>query len=367
MFFRQERDDLRSAQTEAEPLLTGHHRPRILATENVSTFCDELRYACELIVEEKEIILFAVLQWVAIVAAYLLWTQVLDWIPDSVWQEVRRSSEREDNGAFTLMNLVLLGWSFLVIAAVSYPISLFSAAMVAAHYLRHSDHPSTVGHCLQLAYRNLGRLWVFTTIDAWITVSAILDRLPKKRGRRTAAEELLYYAWKIGTVGVLPALVAGKGYMEAAKDSVSLLRTDPTRTIGIRMGYSLVCWIIGITAYIGAIAYFSAYGEHNPQANEIYNFYFLMVVPILVAAGVTAVLVRPFFLVMTAQLYTDIVPFAKIDAASEPRGRNLLAFAFLAILAALVGLAAFGPSLGVTEWIESMAAKDIQQYRRANP
>ena len=106
----------------------------------------------------------------------------------------------------------------MVVTVASYPIAILNAAMTATHYLRSAGQSSSIAKCFNLAFKHLGRLWVFTTIDAWITVNAILDRLPRKRGRRTAFDELLYYAWKIGTIGVVPALVAGKGYIDAAKD-----------------------------------------------------------------------------------------------------------------------------------------------------
>lgn len=369
MFFASQRDNLRYAQTEAQSLLkAGYDKPRVFSTRHFSTFSSQLHYSVTLIAEEKEIIFFAILQWIAMIVAYLLWIQILDWIPDDLWEEVRQSRERDDKGTFMLINLLLTGWSLLIITAVSFPLSLLSAAMVAAHYLRYSQQVSTIDRCFQLASRNLGKLWVFTAIDAWITVDAIMDRLPRKHGNRTAAEELLYYAWKIGTVGVLPALVAGKGYLEAAKDSLILLKNQPARTIGIRMGYSLLCWIVGITAYIGALYYFIRFGDPANHPNMIYNFYFLMVVPLLIAIGITTVFLRPFFLVMTARLYTDNIAFAAPDLSAEQADNGILGFIFALILCiilgAIIGVSLFEHQLGIKEWIESLAAQDIEEYRR---
>ena len=211
MIFATEREALNVARDDARKIFeeTGA-KPKVLSTENLSTFGSELGYAVKLIAQEKEIIFFAAMQWVTIAIAYLIWTQILDWIPDSVWDQV---SKDDNDIEFGLLNAVLLGWSFFVVAVASYPISIFNAAMTAAHYLRSSGQSSTIAKCLNLAFKNLGRLWVFITIDAWITVNAILDRMPRKRNNRTALDELIYYAWKIGTMGVVPALVAGKGYM----------------------------------------------------------------------------------------------------------------------------------------------------------
>ena len=326
--------------------------PKILSAKSFSTFWGELGYSIKLIFEEKEILFFAILQWVVIGLAYIVWTQILDWIPDSVWQEISRS--RDNEISFTLLNLALLAWSFLVITVASYPISILNAAMTAAHYLRSSGQTSTIAKCFNLAFKNLGRLWVFTTIDAWITVDAIMDRIPRKRGRRTAFDELLYYAWKIGTIGVVPALVASKGYMAAAKDSVALLRSNPGRAIGIRMGYSLICWIIGIAAYVGCVYYLMAYGDqYAGRANEVYNFYVMLVVPIFIAVGVTSVVVRPFYLVMVSKLYTDVITIDK-EASKLTSGPKFdtLAFAFAILLCALLAFYFFGDQLGIRGLIE---------------
>jgi hypothetical protein len=358
MFFASQREALNVARDEAREIFdkTGA-KPKVLSGENFSTFWSELGYASRLILQEKEILFFAALQWAVIGLAYTIWTQILDWIPDQVWEQV----SRDDNEIqFTLLNLVLLGWSFFVVAVASYPISLLNAAMTATHYLRSSGQSSTIARCLSLASKNLGRLWVFTTIDAWITVDAILDRLPRKRNNRTALDELLYYAWKIGTIAVVPALAAGKGYVEAARDSVALLREKPVRAIGIRMGYSLICWIIGIAAYAGSFYYFVAFHDGASTVNAVYNFYLLMAVPIVIAVGVTAVLVRPFYLVMVSKLYTDVVPIDReATAFASDRRFDIPALIFAILLCILLALYFFGDQLGIRAWIESLAEKDM--------
>lgn len=362
MIFASQRGALNVARQEAREIFDQSGvKPKVLSAQNFSTFWGELGYSFKLIVEEKEIIFFAVLQWVVIALAYLIWTQILDWIPDHVWDEVGRTGD--DRIAFTFLNLALLGWSFFVVAVASYPISILNAAMTAAHYLRSAGQSSTIAKCFNLAFKNLGRLWVFTTIDAWITVDAILDRLPRKRGRRTAFDELLYYAWKIGTIGVVPALVAGRGYIDAARDSVALLKTKPARAIGIRMGYSLICWIIGIAAYAGAV-YYLMLNEHAARVNKVYSIYVLLAVPIVIAAGVTAVVVRPFYLVMVSKLYTDVVSIQP-DATALTVGKKFdaLAFIFATLLCALLAFYFFGDQLGIRDWIEALAARDIQDHR----
>lgn len=369
MFFRSQRAELQLARNSAKDVFNDNGlKPSVLSSQNISIFGGNLGYAYKLIWQEKEILFFAALQWATIAIAYILWTKILYWIPDAFWDEVGRSSQNDDDGAFTLINIAILIWSFFVVAVASYPLSILNAAMTASHYLRSAGKPSTLANCLNLAFNNLSRLWVFTTIDAWITVDAILDRLPRKGKGRTASDEFLYYAWKIGTIGVLPALVAGKDYTDAAKDSVSVLRHSPVRAIGIRMGYSLICWIIGLSAYFGSLYYLSTVSGPNGRMKGLYDFYLVLAVPIIIAVGVNSVLVRPFYLVMISKLYSDVLQLHEdVTVPTAARKFDLLAVFFSIMLSLLLALYFFGDQLGIRDWIEHLASKDIQDYRQSAP
>ncbi len=361
MPFAAERAALNLARDEAKEIFErSGGKPEIVSSRNLATFTGELGHSFRLVLQEKEIVFFAMLQWLVIAAAYLVWTQVLDWIPDSVWEEARK---KDSKITFTLINLVLLGWSFLVVAVASYPLSLFNAAITAVHYLRSAGETSTIARCLNLAFRNLPKLWIFTTIDAWITVNAILDRLPRRNGKRTALDELIYYAWKIGTIGVVPALVAGRGFIDAAKDSVALLSAKPGRAIGIRMGYSLICWVIGVLAYLGGLAFAMRWGNSIGAANGVYSFYLLMAAPIFVAVGITAVVVRPFYLVMVARLYSEVVPLSRLpdpDMREASRGMDYVALLFAVLFCVTIAFYFFGDQLGLRGWIERLAERDLR-------
>lgn len=361
MFFSEERKELNKVRDEARDYFAASARtPRVLSSENLTVFARATEHAAALIGKEKEIILFAVLQWLVIAAAYLIWIQILDWIPDRLWDAVRSDIENDRKSAFTLINLVLLAWSFLVVTVASYPISLLNAAMTAAHNLHISGQASTIGRCINLARRNLGRLWVFTTIDAWITVRAILDRLPKKRGSRTLVEEALYYAWKVGTIGVFPALVTGKTFTDAAQDSIAILKEAPVAAIGLRMGYSLVCWFVGVGAYIAGL-WFVFNSDLAPEnSNFIFNFYLFIAVPALISVGVVTVLIRPFYLLSITSLYSEIRPVSK-EAIVPTQGHrtDALALIFIVLLTALLGSYFFGDDLGLRVWIEDLANTDL--------
>jgi hypothetical protein len=295
-----------TARTHAQATLAASGaKPRVLSLKNFSAMRQDVAYALKLMMQEKEILVFAVLQWLVIGAAYMMWTEVLDWIPDSVWAEAAADKNSPDTD---WANLAIWGWSLLIIATAAYPLALLNASIVASHYLKSSDQASTVPACLNLASKNLGRVWLFTALDALVTVWAIADRLPGKRKRkRTAADEAAYYAWKIATIGVLPSLVSGKSFVESANESVWLLEDQPVRTIGIRMGYSLLCWIIGVLAYLGAAFTLVTFGGPLAGENWVYHAYVLMGAPIVFAVGIVS-LIRPVFVLAVSKLYTDVVP-----------------------------------------------------------
>ncbi len=319
--------------------------------------------------KEPEILFFALVQWLVIWIAYLAWVQMLNWIPDELWNAVRSASENDRKDAFTLVNLVLLAWSFLIVSVASYPIGLCNAAMVAVHDLRTSGQQVTVARCLAIADRHLGRIWLFTLIDGWITVNAIMARLPKKHQHRTALDELLYYAWKVATMGVVPALVNGRDFVAAGRDSIKLLEWQPQRALGLRMGYSAVCWIIGIAAYLFAVLLLRN-GWSVGRAHYIYDVYLLMAIPLFVAAGIVTVAIRPVYLLSVARFYTDandVTREVNKDIASVPGWLDLLssrnALLFLVVFAAVFLAVFFGDHIGLTAWIERLARQDLANYR----
>lgn len=312
--------DLLHKTGDVHNLKKGHH---------VRGFFSHLREVFFLIRQEPEILAFAGLQWVCIILAYMGWVQALDWIPEHVWQEAERNRKDNYNPAFDDINLFMIGWSFAIVFCVSLPLSVLSAAMVAVHALRHEGYPSTFSHALWLALRNAGQQWVFAALDAWVTLYTIFDRIPGegRRSRRTYADELMYYTWKMATIGMAPALLYGRGLTGAAQDSLKMIRDAPVRAMAIRLGYSGVCWIIGIATYALTIVFLrmggaSFLGDVGGRPSGIYSIYFYLTVPALVAVTVIAVLVRPFFMLMVAGLYGDVIQPAGLlgDERAAARG-----------------------------------------------
>ncbi len=305
----------------------------IWSKKNFSEFSERSTYASSLIFKEGEILLFSILQWVAIGLVYYIWVQMLEWIPNEVWES---HSEINDK----LLNLALLFWSFICVALAAYPISILTGAMGAAHFLRQQGHSSTIASCLKLAFSNSKKLWMFHTADGWITVNMILERLPKQRmpsPEEMAMKEAMYYAWKVGTIGVPAALLTGKGLIEAGKQSISLVKNKLWDVLRLRGGYSMACWIIGITAYLGSIIFFiNCHGLFH-SGHKIYSFYFWMGVPILIAVGVIELFVRPLFVIASCKLYSDYLKErGESTALSNLPGKGVSAFVVFVVLCGII-------------------------------
>jgi hypothetical protein len=365
-------EDLDSGRDGAKSILqSSEHKPSIFSLATYKSFFTAFPSSIQVARRSPEVVFFAALQWVAVVLGYLAWTHVLQLIPDEVWNAVDDAIKRDDHSpAFALCNLALLAWTFVVVCIVSYPIGLCSAAMVAVNDLRAANEEVTFAKCFAVADQHLGRIWAFTIVDSWITVLAILDRLPRKGGHRSAADELLYYAWKVGTVGVVPALVNGRSFADASRDSLTLLRDQTARTLGLRLGYSAVCWIVGVSTYIASFFFVHSVEGGIPHgAHHIFHFYMLMAVPVAIATAVVTIFLRPFFLLGVSQLYAELIDVkeeVEKDVEKIPQiemhflsGRFLL---FLAILIPLLGAIFFSDQLGLSQWIARLGHMDVQRY-----
>lgn len=316
-----------------------------------------------LMAREPEILLLAVVQWLVIWIAYLAWTQFLYWIPDSVWHSILEDVERNRHSVGTAwVDLALFCWSLVIVVVASFPIGLCSAAMVAVYNLRNAGQTSTIGTALALAERNLGRIWTFTSVDNWLTVSTIFDRLPSRHARRRPGAELLYYAWKLGTMGVVPALVAGRDYLDAGRDSLKLLTTQPGRALALRLGYSALCWVVGIGTYIATFAFMPRQLADLRAAHAMFNIYFRVATPLFVAVGIICVVLRPFFLLAVAKFYTDVFDVTTATARTaagvspiERHGLSWLTVVFMALSLAVAIVVAFPHGTGISDFIARLA------------
>ena len=321
--------------------------------ENLKEFASHGAYAISLISQEKEIILFSVLQWAAIAVAYYIWVQVIGWIPNEVWES--------DSKIYDIpLNIAFLVWSFGCVTLAAYPIAIFTGAMGAAHFLRQQGYPSTIAACLKLALPNSKKLWMFHTADGWLTVDIILERLPKKGYFSSAAEraikEAIYYAWKVGTIGMPAALLTGKGLSEAGKDSISLVKSKTWDVLRLRGGYSVVCWVVGIATYVGSVIFFIKSDALFQGEHKIFTFYFWMGVPILISVGVVKLFIRPIYVISSCKLYSDFLVEnnQKVELGKLP-GKGESAFvAFFVLCGLLLVVFLYKEELGIMNILRVM-------------
>ena len=320
----------------------------VWTSENVGAFGRSSAYAIRLILTEKEILLFSMLQLVAIGVAYLIWVQIIGWIPMEVW-------ESESYLTGFAINAALIGWSFACVALAAYPIAVLTAAMGAAHFLREQGHPSTIAACLKLALPNSRKLWMFHVADGWLTVLRILDRLPKRGGNGSialrVAREAAYHAWKVGTIAMPAALLTGKGLRAAGNDSLSLVKARLGDVLKLRGGYSVACWIVGVSAYVGAIFFIRGAGAFDDPVHPMFAFYMWAAVPILIAVGIIKLFLRPIYVIASCKYYSDLlIEQGKPVVFENLPGRGASAFVTFAVLAIIVGFViVFRQQLGLMD------------------
>ncbi len=316
-------------------------------------FFGRLLEAIKLVLFEKEIIVFAILQWIVIGIGYYLWVQILGWIPDDVWRSV------EESDSSSIVDIILLIWSFIIVGLVAFPLGILTACIGTVHFLHRQGRPSTIAACLQVVLPRAKNLWMFHWIDGWITVRQILDRLPKKRNwPPSKLEEALYYAWKLGTIGIPPALLSGRGLIEAGKESVLLVKNKAIDTTLLRTGYSFVCWIVGISAYIGTIFFFIHFNHLIPTSEVesfIYEFYFWAGIPIFVAVGIIQLLIRPIYILASADIYADSLEEQKKPLLLPPPPSKFTSVfvAFTVLLLIVVVVFLFRDELGITNLLST--------------
>ena len=297
--------ELLSMQRELAALPEIQKIPKDIETDSeASGFASKAGYALSLGLKEKEIFFFGGMQWLAVAIAYLLWTQMLFWIPPEVWEAL----SSEDDGA-GLIDLALTLWAFVCVGVAAFPIAIFSSCMGVTHFLHKQGRASTVAMCLKLSLPNAWPLWAFHWTDGWITVRQIMSRIPSDQDKRTLAqilyEEALYYAWKVGIAGVLPSMVLGKGMIESGKESIAFVRQHAKEIIKLRAAYSGYCWILGVLAYVAGIPLMMYLDDGTGMGNNIAMFYFYMAVPICFAVGLIMFFLRPIYLLSLCNLYSD--------------------------------------------------------------
>lgn len=298
--------ELKAVRNEIKDLSAIKDKPRKL--ESIGLYFKYIGYSWKLNFKEQELFLFTLLQWTSIALGYYLFVMMLFWIPEEVW----RSTENSDEGS--IADLILFAWMIVCIGVAALPLGIFSACMATVHMLHIDGKNSTIARCLQIVLPRTWSLWMFHWLDGYITVNRIIERLPKKNDRTPRAKkilgELLYYAWKIATMGILPNLITGRGIKDTTKNTVNMIKSYPLELTMVRAGYSLCCWIVAILTYVLGILNFSWIKE-TFLPGEIYEnvgeFYLIAGIPMLVSVAFIQLFLRPPYLLAISDIYARFI------------------------------------------------------------
>jgi len=329
--------------------------------EAIETFRARIGRASRMVISEPEIIGFAALQWLLIAAGYVAWFQILHFVPNEVPTTAGNPSVGVGISSVIVMLLVASLWSLAVLAVVALPVGLLSAAMGAAHILRRTGQPSTTWRCLNIASQQVRALWTYHAIDGYVTVNAVLARLPKRHGNRSpierVAQETLYFAWKLGCAGVLPAMICGHGLIDSGRRSLSFVKAKLGELAALRAGYGGLCWLIGAAAYVLSFVIMFEFPHWIPKSmmvgGSINTVVLFTGIPMMSALAIILVVLQPIYIVTVCDLYADyaeesgaVIELPEADPSERPVAMSLFAHVAVAILVALCA-----SQLGFVDWV----------------
>lgn len=300
--------------------------------ESTIGFLNNCAVSLRFVLSEKENILFAVLSVVIISLVYFFGIQILDWIPEDIMAD---SSNNKDN---ILLDVIITIWSFLCVGIAAYPLGILTACMGASYLLRFTGNTSSIVECIKIAMPRAGTIGIFSWIDGWWTFVRILERLPKKNDRTPLTTKLrneaIYQTWKAASLGFIPALICGRSLSEACQDSLSLLSKRFSILVKLRIGYSIICWIVGIGTYIG-IHYLLFY---LPLNHQIHPFYFVVGLPISIALIIIMVIFRPLYIIAACRIYAFYIREKNIPIRlPQPSSKIFSSLVAFGILVLIVG------------------------------
>ncbi len=319
--------------------------------ESVADFFSRINKASALIFKEPEIILFSFFQFLAICIAYLLWIQILNWIPPEVWE----SSANSDSASAA--DYILTAWGVICVGFAALPIGFFTACIGAVHLLNQQGKESTISRCYKFVFPKIWPLWIFSWLDAWITVSRIIERLPNKdqsSAIEQAFAEAMYYAWKVGTAGVIPAILTTNNTLQASKSSLGFLKSKASDILKIRVGYSVINWVVGILTYVSSCFILANSGIIREEIySSMYGILLLLGIPIFIAVGLLKIFVRPLYILFLFDLYSDYMlekrQVVTIPSKNTDAKTALWFFAFLIFL--MLAVILFHEEMGITKML----------------
>ena len=327
----------------------------------IKTFTSRIRYALMLGLKEKEIFFFGLLQLLVIMVGYIFWLQVLNWIPQDIWNEVQACIDRGEDDCTGIIDIALYLWGMAIVVIISFPVGILSCSIGTTHFLVSRNEESTVLKCLNASFSNAWAIWKFHAIDGYITIDRILERLPKDDDTRTPAdkalEEAAYYAWKVGTAGMVPNLILGNKLIPSGISSINFVKSKFKEVASLRGAYSSICWLIAILSYIGAIILTAVFEDQLTLSTgeiEIGAFYNYMIIPICFATLSVVVVLRPLYIISICDLYSDYLEENTEEAElpdNPTKGRSAL-ITFVILMMLLIFLSSFGLDIGLGKFLE---------------
>jgi len=105
-------------------------------------------------------------------------------------------------------------------------------------------------------------------------------------------------------------LITERWLAESCRQSVMVVKHKFKVVVGLRLGYFILCWVIGVTAYIGAILFFVAFPNLVLRGNEeiygrIYTVYFWIGLLIIIAVAILQLFLRLIYVIASCDIYSD--------------------------------------------------------------
>ena len=149
-----------------------------------------------------------------------------------------------------------------------------------------------------------------------------------RRWRRLVKTEALYYAWKVGSAGVLPSIITGNNLIKSGQESIYFVK-DNFKEIGkLRLAYSSICWIVGIGAYVGTFLILTFLDEF-----DVFKAYLLACIPIVASLLIVILILRPIYVITICNLYSDyLISKGRTADLPENPSASVSALVFFAAL-----------------------------------
>lgn len=302
-------------------------------SESLSYFKRCFFYSSKLILKEKEIVFFALLQFLCIAVAYWLCVQMLHLMHDI-------GPAYNGPRGYRGHAYILVIWIIFVFILTGGFLGMFTACMGAAHFLHESGQESTIIKCLRIVFPKVWSVFMLYLIDAYWAISRIISHIPfsEQRGNFAAdrwMRESIYQAWKVASIGVLPALIVGRGVTEGCKDSLGILKTHFKTLQQLKIAYSSLSWRIGGGACVIGMFFGPNIFPHLAEVNYVLS----VMLPMIFALFFIQVFLKPIYILSICRIYSYYVQENNIKINLPKVPAFVSAFITLLFLAFIIWMA----------------------------